>query len=89
MNKKLLLIPIVLAIVLAVVIAGGALAQGNTPPANQGAAPNATPSTPSQGNQGKGLGRGFGFAFGFGTQDWSSFDAAAQALGLTPTQLFD
>jgi hypothetical protein len=36
-------------------------------------------------NGGFGFGRGFGL---MGGGDWSTFDAAAQALGLTPDQLF-
>lgn len=94
MNKKLLVVPIVLAIVLGLAVAGAALAQTATPPAGQNAAPNgASPAAPAQGNQGKLFGRNFGFHFGFGLgggqQNWTVFDTVAKTLKLTPTQLFE
>ena len=88
MNKRLLLIPLVLAIVLGVLVAGAALAQTATPPASQSAPNSASPAAPAQG-----LGRGLGFFFGLGNvngkQDWTVFDTIAKTLKLTPAQLFD
>ncbi|MGB9775542.1 MAG: hypothetical protein ACPLYD_05845 [Anaerolineae bacterium] len=59
-----------------------AFAQGNTPP-----------TTPIPGSgQGPGLGRGWGRGLGRGFGgfggSWATFDAVAEALGLTPEQLF-
>ncbi|MBC7228346.1 MAG: hypothetical protein H5T61_14125 [Thermoflexales bacterium] len=57
-----------------------AFAQENTPP-----------TTPTPGSsQGPGLGRGWGRGFGFGGfgGSWATFDAVAEALGMTPEQLF-
>ncbi len=93
MSKRLLLlIPVSVALVLALIVAGGALAQGTTP---------TTPAQPAQPgqqqtqpNQGKGLlgglGHCFGFDFGFGggKNNWAVYDAVAAALKLTPDQLF-
>jgi hypothetical protein len=70
MSKKVWL-PVVAAVVLVLVVAGAALAQGATPPAS------------GQGPAGKAPALA-----AFGNIRWSVFDAAAQALGLTPTQLF-
>ncbi|MGQ9466302.1 MAG: hypothetical protein ACUVSH_02295, partial [Anaerolineae bacterium] len=55
-------------------------AQGNTPP---------TSPTPGSGQR-LGWGRGFGLGWGFGRfgGSWATFDAVAEALGLTPEQLF-
>ncbi len=55
-------------------------AQGNTPPTP-------TPGAGSGLGLGRGWGRGFGLGGGFG-HFWAVFDAAAEALGLTPEQLF-
>ncbi len=64
---------------LGLMLAVPALAQGNTPP---------TTPTPDTG-KGLGLGRGWGhFGRGFFGGSWATFDAVAEALGLTPEQLF-
>ena len=68
--------------VLTVVSVGAAFAQTTTPPAQ---ATPTTPTTPDTGRQGRGLGLGFGFRGGGS----ASFDAVAEALNLTPTQLFE
>ncbi len=83
-KRKLALVMGVLALVtiLGVVSVGAAFAQTGTPPSQ------AAPTTPSQPDTGK-LGRGFGFGFGFRGGDTATFDAVAQALNLTPTQLFE
>ena len=73
---------IVIIAVVGVLLAGTALAQTATPPA-QG-----TPTTPTQPN-GEKLGKGFGFGLGGFGGDWTEFDAVAAALKLTPTQLFE
>jgi hypothetical protein len=71
---------VALITVLTVVSVGAAFAQTDTPPAQT------TPTTPAQADARK-LGRGFGFGFkGGGT---ATFDAVAEALNLTPTQLFE
>ncbi len=86
MSRKFWL-PVVLAVVMAVVVAGGVFAQTATPP-TQGQTPNTT--APNQ--QGKGF-FGLGplgfFGGGRGQSNWTEFDAVAKALNLTPTQLFD
>lgn len=69
---------------LGLLMAAPAFAQGNPPP---------TTPTPGSGQGlglGRGWGRGFGFARGFGGfgGSWATFDAVAEALGLTPEQLF-
>jgi hypothetical protein len=74
MNKKVLL-PLILGVVLVLGVAGIAVAQTVTPPA-QGS----TPATPAP------L-KGFG-AGGFGNFRWPVYDAAAKALGLSPEALF-
>ncbi len=55
-------------------------AQGNTPPTP-------TPDAQAGLGPGRGWGRWFGLGRGFGGS-WAVFDAAAEALGLTPEQLF-
>lgn len=79
MVKKIMLVMGVLTLVVAigVVTVGGALAQTATPPAGT------TPTTPTMP-----FGRGFGFGFGHGGST-ATFDAVAEALKLTPTQLFE
>lgn len=83
-KRKFALVMGVLALVaiLGVVSVGAAFAQTTTPPSQ------ATPATPTQPETGK-LGRGFGFGFGFRGGDMATFDAIAEALSLTPTQLFE
>lgn len=55
------------------------LAQTNTPPTTP------TPGAP----KGWGPGRGWGLGLGWGPgRSWAEFDAAAEALGLTPEELF-
>lgn len=49
------------------------------------ATPQATPAEP---DGGRGSGGGFGFGC-FGSRDTTSFDAVAEVLGLSPTQLFE
>jgi hypothetical protein len=80
MSKKVLL-PVILGVVLVLVVAGIALAQTVTPPVQSN-----VPATPAP-LRGFGMG-GFGMG-GFGGVSWSRFDAAAKALNLTPTQLFE
>lgn len=82
--KKFTVVLGVLALVaiLTVVSVGAAFAQTTTPPAQ------ATPTTPDQSTTGK-LGRGLGLGFGLRGGDTATFDAVAQALNLTPTQLFE
>ncbi len=60
------------------------LAQGNTPPTTP------TPGSGQGPGMGRGWGRGFGLGRGFGGfgGSWATFDAVAEALGLTPEQLF-
>ena len=70
---------LMLIAVIGVVAAGAAFAQADTPTP----APN---TTPGQLLGGCGMGRGFGLD---GPRSWSNFDAMAQALNLTPTQLFE
>jgi len=65
--------------VIGVIAVGAAFAQADTPTP----APNTAPATPFEG---RGMGRGFGFG---GPGSWANFDATAQALNLTPTQLFE
>jgi len=67
----------VLVGVLAVVVLAGILVAG--PVLAQESTP--TPKTPYGW-------RGFGWGFGFWGGNWTAFDAAAKALGLTPEQLF-
>lgn len=78
MIKKTLIVMSVLALVVAfgAVTAGSALAQTVTPPAAT------TPTAPHS----YGFGRGFGFGHGGST---ATFDAVAEALKLTPTELFE
>jgi len=63
-----------LAAVLVLALVVPAVAQDATP----------TPQTPRSGRI---WGRGFGIGFG-GSGSWVTFDAAAEALGMTPEQLF-
>ena len=85
MSRKLLLLPLVLAMVVALVFAGAALAQGTQPPST--ATPNQGQATP----QGKGFGFNFRMPFGFGggAGDWTAYDAVAKALNMSPTDLFN
>ena len=79
MTRKRLLIGVgALALVagLALTIVGGALAQSSTPQAQD------TPSAPC--GELRGLGKGF-----LGGGSWKNFDAMAEALKMTPTQLFE
>jgi hypothetical protein len=79
--KKVAAVMGVLALitVIGVVAAGAAFAQTAAPTA----VPNAAPAQPF----GE---RGMGPSFGFGGPgSWANFDAMAQALNLTPTQLFE
>ncbi len=80
-NRKVIVLISLLAVVAltSLVMVGTAFAQTPTP------APS-TPTTPAF-PWGKGWGRGFGFG-GF-CGDWKVFDAVAEALNLTPTQLFE
>jgi hypothetical protein len=50
--------------------------------------PTPTPSTPATPKGWFGWGRGFGFGMRGGGDSWQNFDAVAEALGLTPEQLF-
>lgn len=75
-RMKLMLGIGVLLGLLGVLAAVPVLAQGNTPP---------TTPTP-QAQKGWGFGRGM-MGPGFG-RSWAEFDAAAEALGLTPEELF-
>ena len=79
MVKKIMLVMgvLTLVVVIGVVTVGGALAQTATPPAGT------TPTTPTMP-----FGHGFGFGFGRGGST-ATFDAVADALKLTPTQLFE
>lgn len=81
MNKKkvLVLAGVVIGVLLLAGLAGATavFAQDPTPPADEPAWP---------GNM-MGLGRG-GCWFGGMGRDWTAFDAAADALGLTPVELF-
>jgi hypothetical protein len=81
-KKKLAVLVGALALitVIGVVAAGAAFAQT--------AAPTPVPdAAPAQPFEGRGMmGRGFGFG---GPGSWANFDAMAQALNLTPTQLFE
>jgi hypothetical protein len=85
MSRKIWL-PVVLAVVMAVVVAGGVFAQTATPP-TQGQTPNST--APNQQGKGFGIGPLGFFGGGRGQSNWTEFDAVAKALNLTPTQLFD
>jgi hypothetical protein len=78
-RKKLLIVAGTLALitVVGVLVAGTVFAQGTTPPSQT------TPTNPYPG--GKFWGRGFGLWGG----STATFDAVANALGLTPTQLFE
>lgn len=80
-KKRLMIVTGVLALVavLGVVTVGGAFAQTSTPGTE-------TQTTPDVDRPQRGLP-----AFGFGMRGGSteSFDAVAEALGLTPTQLFE
>jgi hypothetical protein len=77
-RKKVLAVVGVVALITVVglVMGGMALAQTETPPAQT------TPSNPQQLPWGKGFGC-------MGGGSWTNFDAMAQALNLTPTQLFE
>ena len=68
--------------VIGVVAAGAAFAQTAAPTP----VPNATPAQPFGE---RGMGRGFGLEGFGGPGSWANFDAMAQALNLTPTQLFE
>lgn len=83
-KRKLALVISVLALVtiLGVVTVGAAFAQTDTPPAQ------ATPDAQNQSRPFK-FGRGFGLGFGLRGGGMANFDAIAEALNLTPTQLFD
>jgi hypothetical protein len=77
MTRKRLVVgtgALALVALLGLLVVGGAMAQ------------TATPSAPSAPTIPWGEGRGMGF---FGGGMWKSFDAIAQALNLTPTQLFE
>jgi hypothetical protein len=77
-RRTILVISVLAVMALAsLVLVGTALAQTSTP------APS-TPTTPAP-FWGKGWGRGFGCWGG----NWAVFDAIAEALNLTPTQLFE
>jgi hypothetical protein len=78
-GKKLLMVAgtLVLITVVGVFVASTVFAQETTPPAQT------TPANPCPG--GKGWGGGFGMWGG----STATFDATAEALGLTPTQLFE
>jgi hypothetical protein len=80
-KKKLAVVVGALALITAigVVAAGAAFAQTAAPTP----APNVAPAQPFGG---RGMERGFGFG---GPGSWTNFDAMAQALNLTPTQLFE
>jgi hypothetical protein len=71
MSKKVW-VPAALAVVLVLVVAGAAFAQGATPPAGGRAQAGKAPALSALGNI-----------------RWNVFDAAAKALNLTPTQLFE
>lgn len=73
--KKRILLAVSLSLVLALLVGGTALAQTPTPPAKGGVF-------------GKFWG-GIPFPFFKPFGDWQTFDAVAQALKLTPTQLFE
>jgi hypothetical protein len=68
---------VALIAVIGAVVAGAAFAQTDTPTP----APNTAPATPFGG---RGVGRGIG-----GCGSWDNFDAMAEALNLSPTQLFE
>ena len=68
--------------VIGVVAAGAAFAQTAAPTP----VPNAAPAQPFGE---RGMGRGFGLEGIGGPGSWANFDAMAQALNLTPTQLFE
>jgi hypothetical protein len=80
-KKKLAVVVGALALitVIGVVAAGAAFAQTAAPTP----VPNAAPATPFGG---RGMIRGFGLGV---PGSWANFDATAQALNLTPTQLFE
>lgn len=81
LNKKIVL-PVALGLLLALVVGVAVVsAQTGTPPATSTQA--GTPAHPDAGTQAAFL-RELGV-----TARWSVFDAAAQALKLTPTQLFE
>ena len=78
-KKRLALVVSVLALItiLGVAAAGTALAETTTPPTES------TPAAP------KAERLGLGFWFGFRGGDTARFDAVAEALNLTPAQLFE
>lgn len=80
-KRRTILVISVLAVMAltSLVLVGTVFAQTPTP------APS-TPTTPAP-FWGKGWGRGFGFGCWGG--NWTVFDAVAEALNLTPTQLFE
>jgi hypothetical protein len=79
MSKKLLL-PAILAAVLAIAVAGAVFAQTATP----------TPNTPQAGRGFRFGGPLGGFGLGMqGRGNWTEFDAIASALKMTPTDLFN
>ncbi|MGQ9517478.1 MAG: hypothetical protein ACUVT1_09425 [Anaerolineae bacterium] len=80
-NRRLIVMISVLAVMAltSLVLVGTAFAQAPTP------APS-TPTAPAP-FWGKGWGRGFGFGCWGG--NWTVFDAVAEALNMTPTQLFE
>jgi hypothetical protein len=77
-GKKLIAVVgvVTLITVLGLVVGGMAFAQTETPPEQT------TPATPGQLPWGKGMGC-------LGGRSWGNFDAMAEALNLTPTQLFE
>ena len=82
-EKRLALVVSVLALItiLGVAAAGTALAQTTTPPTES------TPATPKAERPGRGF--WFGFDDRSRDRDTARFDAVAEALDLTPTQLFE
>ncbi|MCC7355727.1 MAG: hypothetical protein IT330_18450 [Anaerolineae bacterium] len=79
-NKKpfVVLGTLLLVIVIGLLAVGSALAQEATP----------TPETPTPKTSKGWFGWGKGF-FGFRGGSWATYDAVAQVLNLTPTQLFE
>jgi hypothetical protein len=76
--RKQVIIPIVLGVVLVLVLGGAAWAQQATPTPGQGFG---MPTLP-------GMFGGQGW-LGGGKIDWKGFDSVANALGMTPTELFE
>ncbi len=82
MKRNVVLAGVVLGVLLLIGIVGATavLAQGPLPPATEEAVP--------FGGRGMMGGRGMGGLFGGGSDRWAIFDAAADALGMTPVELF-